>query len=33
MTRFLVDAHLPMRLVRILRERGLDVVHTYELPC
>ena len=35
--RFLVDAHLPMRLVywrsaARLRERGHDVVHTRELP-
>lgn len=30
--RFLVDAHLPMRLVYWLRERGHDVIHTRELP-
>lgn len=30
--KFLVDAHLPMRLVHWLRERGHDVVHTRELP-
>ena len=29
---FLVDAHLPMRLVYWLREKGHDVVHTRELP-
>ena len=29
--RFLVDAHLPMRLVYWLRERGHDVIHTREL--
>ena len=32
MTRFLVDAHLPFRLVRLLRERGHDALHTSELP-
>lgn len=32
MSRFLVDAHLPFRLVRLLRERGHDAVHTSELP-
>jgi len=31
-TRFLVDAHLPFRLVRLLREHGQDVIHTSELP-
>lgn len=31
MTRSLVDAHLPLRLVRLLREQGHDVVHTTEL--
>jgi len=30
--RFLVDAHLPFRLVARLRERGYDAVHTSELP-
>lgn len=30
--RFIVDAHLPMRLVYWLRDRGHDVVHTRELP-
>ena len=29
---FLVDAHLPMRLVYWLQARGHDVVHTRELP-
>ncbi|ADD27368.1 DUF5615 family PIN-like protein [Meiothermus ruber] len=32
MIRFLVDAHLPFRLVRLLRERGYDALHTSELP-
>lgn len=32
MIRFLVDAHLPFRLVRRLRERGYDALHTSELP-
>jgi len=30
--RFLVDAHLPLRLVARLREVGYDAVHTSELP-
>ena len=30
--KFLVDAHLPMRLVYWLRTRGHDVIHTRELP-
>lgn len=30
--KFLVDAHLPMRLVYWLRERGHNVIHTRELP-
>lgn len=30
--KFLIDAHLPMRLVYWLRERGHDVIHTRELP-
>jgi predicted nuclease of predicted toxin-antitoxin system len=30
--KFLVDAQLPMRLARCLREAGHDVVHTRELP-
>jgi len=29
---FVVDAHLPMRLVFWLRKRGHDVIHTRELP-
>jgi predicted nuclease of predicted toxin-antitoxin system len=29
---FLVDAHLPFRLVERLRERGYDALHTRELP-
>ncbi len=32
MIRFLVDAHLPFRLVRLLREQGYDALHTSELP-
>ncbi|GEM88345.1 DUF5615 family PIN-like protein [Meiothermus granaticius] len=32
MSRFLVDAHLPLRLVRLLKEQGHDAVHTSELP-
>jgi predicted nuclease of predicted toxin-antitoxin system len=32
MTRFLVDAQLPYRLVHALRQQGHDVVHTRELP-
>jgi predicted nuclease of predicted toxin-antitoxin system len=31
-TRFLLDAHLPFRLARLLRERGYDAFHTSELP-
>ncbi len=30
--KFLVDAHLPRRLVHWLREAGHDVVHTFDLP-
>jgi predicted nuclease of predicted toxin-antitoxin system len=30
--KFLVDAHLPRRLARFLRERGHDAIHTLELP-
>lgn len=30
--RFIVDAHLPMRLVSWLKERGHDAIHTHELP-
>jgi predicted nuclease of predicted toxin-antitoxin system len=29
---FLVDAHLPRRLVRRLREAGHDAIHTLDLP-
>jgi predicted nuclease of predicted toxin-antitoxin system len=29
---FLVDAHLPRRLVQWLRVRGHDVIHTQDLP-
>lgn len=32
MIRYLVDAQLPVRLARSLRDAGLDVVHTSELP-
>jgi predicted nuclease of predicted toxin-antitoxin system len=30
--KFLVDAQLPVRLARFLRQAGHDVVHTSELP-
>lgn len=30
--KFLVDAQLPLRLARCLRDAGHDVVHTRELP-
>lgn len=30
--KFLVDAHLPFGLVKWLRERGHDAIHTSELP-
>ena len=30
--KILVDAHLPMRLVYWLRDRGHDAIHTLELP-
>lgn len=30
--KFLIDAHLPRRLVLRLRERGHDAIHTLELP-
>ena len=30
--KFLVDAHLPLKLVRWLKQRGHDVLHTSELP-
>ena len=30
--RFIVDAHLPMRLVYWFRDRGHDAIHTRELP-
>jgi predicted nuclease of predicted toxin-antitoxin system len=29
---WLVDAQLPMRLARLLRERGEDAIHTRDLP-
>lgn len=32
MTRFLVDAQLPLRLARILRDAGFDALHTLDLP-
>jgi predicted nuclease of predicted toxin-antitoxin system len=30
--KFLVDAHLPRRLVYLLRESGFEAVHTLDLP-
>lgn len=30
--KFLVDAHLPAAVCRVLREAGHDVLHTIELP-
>ncbi|GAB4237301.1 MAG: hypothetical protein Kow00121_64390 [Elainellaceae cyanobacterium] len=30
--KFLVDAQLPIRLARLLREAGYDAIHTRELP-
>ncbi len=30
--KFLVDAQLPLRLARLLREAGYDAIHTRELP-
>jgi predicted nuclease of predicted toxin-antitoxin system len=30
--RFLVDAHLPRRLVSRLRESGFEAIHTLDLP-
>ncbi|ABB56564.1 DUF5615 family PIN-like protein [Synechococcus elongatus] len=30
--RFLIDAQLPIRLARLLREFGYDTIHTRELP-
>lgn len=30
--KFLVDAHLPRRLVYRLRERGFEAIHTLDLP-
>lgn len=30
--RFLIDAQLPRRLVRQLREQGMDAIHTLDLP-
>ncbi len=29
---WLIDAHLPARLARLLRERGEDAIHTLDLP-
>ncbi len=29
---FLVDAHLPRRLVTLLRQAGYDAIHTLDLP-
>lgn len=30
--KFLVDAHLPQRLARLLQQLGHDVLHTLDLP-
>lgn len=30
--KFLVDAHLPRRLARRLREAGYEAIHTLDLP-
>lgn len=30
--KFLIDAQLPIRLARLLREAGYDTIHTRELP-
>lgn len=30
--KFLIDAQLPRRLVRQLREQGIDAIHTFDLP-
>ncbi|MGJ3254090.1 MAG: DUF5615 family PIN-like protein [Elainellaceae cyanobacterium] len=30
--KFLIDAQLPIRLARLLREAGYDIIHTRELP-
>ncbi len=32
MTRFLVDAHLPLKLARAIQAAGYDTVHTRNLP-
>lgn len=32
MTRFLVDAHLPLKLARVMRTAGFDTLHTRDLP-
>jgi len=31
-TRFLIDAHLPLKLARAMRAAGYDTVHTRDLP-
>ena len=30
--KFLIDAHLPRRLAKLLREAGYDTIHTLDLP-
>jgi len=31
-TRFLVDAHLPLKLARAMQAAGYDTIHTRDLP-
>jgi len=31
-TKFLIDAHLPRRLARMMQAQNIDVVHTLDLP-
>ncbi len=30
--KFLIDAHLPKRLARLLQQLGHDAIHTLDLP-
>jgi len=30
--RFLIDANLPFRLAKVLKEKGYDIIHTDDLP-